>query len=125
ASGLYKAAKGVPVLPTADGRAAAATAGEPSLMAIVVSTVVAFGAGYAAIVWVMRIIEHHPHLVVVVYRVLAGVALRGARGCRVRAGLSSLARLWFAVVGPPCGAWAVARPVIVPAACAVLALTCI
>src|SRR5699024_369106 len=68
ASGLYKAAKEVPVLLTADGRAAAATAGEPSLMAIVVSTVVAFGVGYAVIVWFMRIIENHSYLMIVVYR---------------------------------------------------------
>src|SRR5699024_6161723 len=57
ASGLYKAAKEVPVLLTTDGRAAAAAAGEPSLMAMIVATVVAFGVGYAVIVWFMRIIE--------------------------------------------------------------------
>src|SRR5699024_6949751 len=59
ASGLYKAAKEVPVLLTADGRAAAAAGGEPSLMAIVVSCLVGFGVGYAVFVWFMRIIESH------------------------------------------------------------------
>ena len=90
ASGLYKAAKEVPVLLTADGRAAAAAAGEPSLMAIVVSTVVAFGVGYAVIVWFMRIIENHSYLMFVIYRVVAGLVLLGL--------------LWFGVIDPLGGA---------------------
>jgi undecaprenyl-diphosphatase len=90
ASGLYKAVKEVPVLLTADGRAAAAATGEPSLMAIVVSTVVAFGVGYAVIVWFMRIIENRSYLMFVVYRIAAGLALLGL--------------LWFGVVDPLGGA---------------------
>lgn len=86
ASGLYKAAKEVPVLLTAEGRAAAATAGEPSLMAMVVATVVAFGVGYVVIVWFMRIIENHSYLMFVIYRVIAGLLLLGL--------------LWFGVVDP-------------------------
>ena len=90
ASGLYKAAKEVPVLLTTDGRAAAAAAGEPSLMAMIVATVVAFGVGYAVIVWFMRIIENHSYLMFVVYRVVAGLLL--------------LAMLWFGAVDPLGGA---------------------
>ncbi|WP_422114532.1 undecaprenyl-diphosphate phosphatase [Brachybacterium sp. UNK5269] len=75
ASGLYKAAQEVPALLTADGRAAAAAAGEPSLMAIVVATAVAFGIGYAVIVWFMRIIENRSYLMFVVYRIAAGLLL--------------------------------------------------
>ena len=90
ASGLYKAAKEVPVLLTADGRAAAAAAGEPSLMAMIVATVVAFGVGYAVIVWFMRIIENHSYLMFVIYRIVAGLALLGL--------------LWFGAVDPLGGA---------------------
>jgi undecaprenyl-diphosphatase len=75
ASGLYKAAQEVPVLLSADGRAAAAAAGEPSLMAIIVATLVAFGIGYAVIVWFMRIIENRSYLMFVVYRIVAGLLL--------------------------------------------------
>ena len=75
ASGLYKAAKEVPVLFTADGRAAAAAAGEPSLAAIVIATLVAFGVGYAVIVWFMRLIENRSYMPFVLYRVVAGVLL--------------------------------------------------
>jgi len=75
ASGLYKAAKEVPILLTVDGRAAAAAAGEPSLLAIVVATVVAFGVGYAVIVWFMRVIENRSYMMFVVYRVVAGLLL--------------------------------------------------
>ena len=75
ASGLYKAAQEVPALLTADGRAAAAAAGEPSLMAIVVATAVAFGIGYAVIVWFMRIIENRSYLMFVIYRIAAGLLL--------------------------------------------------
>ena len=84
ASGLYKAAKEVPVLFTAEGRAVAAAAGEPSLLAIAVSTAVAFVVGFAVIVWFMRIIENHSYLMFVVYRVVAGLLL--------------LAMLWFGAV---------------------------
>ncbi|MGO3315319.1 MAG: undecaprenyl-diphosphate phosphatase, partial [Brachybacterium tyrofermentans] len=77
ASGLYKAAKEVPALLSADGRAAAAAAGEPSLMAIIVATVVAFAVGLAMIAWFMRIIENHSYLMFVVYRVIAGLLLLG------------------------------------------------
>ncbi|TDP78355.1 undecaprenyl-diphosphatase [Brachybacterium sp. AG952] len=90
ASGLYKAAKEVPVLFTADGRAAAAAAGEPSLLAILVATVVAFGVGFAVIVWFMKIIENHSYMMFVVYRVVAGLLL--------------LALLWFGAVDPLGGA---------------------
>jgi undecaprenyl-diphosphatase len=90
ASGFYKAVKEVPVLLTADGRASAAAAGEPSLVAIVVATVVAFGMGLAMIAWFMRLIENHSYLVFVVYRVVAGLLL--------------LALLWFGVVDPLGGA---------------------
>ena len=90
ASGLYKAAKEVPVLFTAEGRAVAAAAGEPSLLAIAVSTAVAFVVGFAVIVWFMRIIENHSYLMFVVYRVVAGLALLGL--------------LWFGVVDPLGGA---------------------
>ena len=90
ASGLYKAAKEVPVLLTADGRAVAAAAGEPSLMAMIVATVVAFGVGYAVIVWFMRIIENHSYLMFVIYRIVAGLALLGL--------------LWFGAVDPLGGA---------------------
>ena len=90
ASGLYKAAKEVPVLFTADGRAVAAAAGEPSLLAIAVSTAVAFVVGFAVIVWFMRIIENHSYLMFVVYRVVAGLLL--------------LAMLWFGAVDPLGGA---------------------
>jgi len=90
ASGVYKAVQEVPVLLTADGRAAATAAGEPSLVAIVVATVVAFGIGLAMIAWFMRLIENHSYLVFVVYRVVAGLLL--------------LALLWFGVVDPLGGA---------------------
>lgn len=75
ASGLYKAAKEVPVLLTADGRAAAAAAGEPSLLAIAIATIVAFGVGYAVIVWFMRVIENRSYMMFVIYRVVAGLIL--------------------------------------------------
>ena len=90
ASGLYKAAKEVPVLFTAEGRAVAAAAGEPSLLAIAVATAVAFVVGFAVIVWFMRIIENHSYLMFVVYRVVAGLLL--------------LAMLWFGAVDPLGGA---------------------
>ena len=90
ASGLYKAAKRVPVLFTAGGRAAAVAAGEPSLAAIVISTLVAFGVGYAVIVWFMRLIENRSYLIFVIYRIVAGVALLGL--------------LWFGVIDPLGGA---------------------
>ncbi|MGO1284051.1 MAG: undecaprenyl-diphosphate phosphatase [Brachybacterium sp.] len=90
ASGLYKAAQEVPVLLTADGRAAAAAAGEPSLLAMVVATVVAFALGYAVIVWFMRVIETRSYLMFVIYRVGAGLVL--------------LALLGFGVVDPLGGA---------------------
>ena len=90
ASGLYKAAQEVPVLLTADGRAAAAAAGEPSLLAMVVATVVAFVLGYAVIVWFMRVIETRSYLMFVIYRVGAGLVL--------------LALLGFGVVDPLGGA---------------------
>jgi undecaprenyl-diphosphatase len=80
ASGLYKAAQEVPVLLSADGRAAAAAAGEPSLLALVIATVVAFGVGYAVIVWFMRIIENRSYLMFVIYRVAAGLLLLGLLG---------------------------------------------
>ncbi len=90
ASGLYKAAKEVPVLLTADGRAAAAATGEPSLLAILIATAVAFGVGFAVIVWFMRIIENHSYLMFVVYRVVAGLLL--------------LVLLWSGAVDPLGGA---------------------
>src|SRR5699024_12590446 len=90
ASVLDKAAQGVPVLLTPEGRAAAATAGEPSLVAIVVSPVVAFGVGYAVIVWFLRIIENHSYLMFVIYRVVAGLVLLGL--------------LWFGGIDPLGGA---------------------
>ncbi|WP_114854821.1 undecaprenyl-diphosphate phosphatase [Brachybacterium sp. YJGR34] len=80
ASGLYKAVKEVPILLTADGRAAAAAAGEPSLMAIIVATAVAFGVGYTVIVWFMRIIENHSYAIFVIYRIVAGVVLLALLG---------------------------------------------
>ncbi|MEE1651102.1 undecaprenyl-diphosphate phosphatase [Brachybacterium sp. J144] len=90
ASGLYKAAKEVPALLTADGRAAAAAAGEPSLLVIIVATLVAFGVGYAVIVWFMRMIENRSYTVFVVYRVVAGLVL--------------LILLWTGLVDPLGGA---------------------
>ncbi|MBK0330065.1 undecaprenyl-diphosphate phosphatase [Brachybacterium sp. MASK1Z-5] len=75
ASGLYKAAKEVPPLLSADGRAAAAAAGQPSLLAIIIATVVAFGIGYAVIVWFMKLIENRSYLPFVAYRIAAGVLL--------------------------------------------------
>ncbi|MFC7374514.1 undecaprenyl-diphosphate phosphatase [Brachybacterium sp. GCM10030267] len=90
ASGLYKAAKEVPALLSADGRAAAAAAGEPSLVAIIISTAVAFGVGYAVIVWFMRLIENRSYLPFVLYRVAAGLVL--------------LVLLWLGVVDPLGGA---------------------
>ncbi|MGO1259986.1 MAG: undecaprenyl-diphosphate phosphatase [Brachybacterium sp.] len=80
ASGLYKAAKEVPVLLTADGRAAAAAAGEPSLLAMVVATVVAFAVGYAVIVWFMRLVENRSYLIFVIYRIVAGLVLLALLG---------------------------------------------
>ena len=90
ASGLYKAAKEIPILFSADGRAAAAAAGEPSLAAIIIATLVAFAVGYAVIVWFMRLIENRSYLIFVVYRIVAGVVL--------------LALLGFGVVDPLGGA---------------------
>ncbi|MBB5831412.1 undecaprenyl-diphosphate phosphatase [Brachybacterium aquaticum] len=90
ASGLYKAAKEVPILFSADGRAAAAAAGEPSLAAIIIATLVAFAVGYAVIMWFMRLIENRSYLIFVVYRIVAGVVL--------------LALLGFGVVDPLGGA---------------------
>ncbi|MCT1997050.1 undecaprenyl-diphosphate phosphatase [Brachybacterium muris] len=75
ASGFYKAAQEVPVLLTADGRAAAAAAGEPSLLAIAVATLVSFAVGYVVIVWFMRLIENRSYMPFVLYRVVAGVLL--------------------------------------------------
>ena len=80
ASGLYKAAQEVPALLTAEGRAAAVAAGEPSLLAILVATAVAFVVGFAVIVWFMRIIETHSYLMFVIYRVVAGTVLLGLLG---------------------------------------------
>ena len=75
ASGFYKAAQEVPVLLTADGRAAAAAAGESSLLAIAVATLVSFAVGYVVIVWFMRLIENRSYMPFVLYRVVAGVLL--------------------------------------------------
>ncbi|MGY5764575.1 undecaprenyl-diphosphate phosphatase [Brachybacterium sp. DNPG3] len=77
ASGLYKAAKEVPALFTAEGSAAAAAAGSPGLGAIIVATLVAFGVGYAVIVWFMRLIENRSYMPFVIYRIVAGVILLG------------------------------------------------
>ncbi|MCT1775377.1 undecaprenyl-diphosphate phosphatase [Brachybacterium sp. p3-SID957] len=89
ASGFYKAAQEVPALLTADGRAAAAAAGEPSLVAIVVATVVSFAVGYAVIVWFMRLIENRSYMPFVLYRVIAGALL--------------LVLLWAGVIDPLAG----------------------
>lgn len=75
ASGLYKAAKEVPALLTSEGRAAAAAAGEPSLVAILVATAVSFAVGYAVIVWFMKLISHRSYSVFVWYRLIAGTVL--------------------------------------------------
>lgn len=75
ASGFYKAAQEVPALLTADGRAAAAAAGEPSLLAIAVATLVSFAVGYVVIVWFMRLIENRSYMPFVLYRVVVGVLL--------------------------------------------------
>lgn len=75
ASGFYKAAQEVPAHLTADGRAAAAAAGEPSLLAIAVATLVSFAVGYVVIVWFMRLIENRSYMPFVLYRVVAGVLL--------------------------------------------------
>lgn len=75
ASGFYKAAQEVPVLLTADGRAAAAAAGEPSLPAIAIATLVSFAVGYVVIVWFMRLIENRSYMPFVLYRVVAGILL--------------------------------------------------
>ncbi len=89
ASGFYKAAQEVPALLTVDGRAAAAAAGEPSLVAIVVATVVSFAVGYAVIVWFMRLIENRSYMPFVLYRVIAGALL--------------LVLLWAGVIDPLAG----------------------
>lgn len=89
ASGFYKAAQEVPALLTVDGRAAAAAAGEPSLVAIVVATVVSFAVGYAVIVWFMRLIENRSYMPFVLYRVIAGTLL--------------LVLLWTGVIDPLAG----------------------
>lgn len=75
ASGLYKAAKDVPPLLSAEGRAAAEAAGEPSLLAILVATAVAFGVGYVVIVWFMRLISTRSFAPFVIYRIIAGTAV--------------------------------------------------
>lgn len=75
ASGFYKAAQEVPVLLAADGRAAAAAAGEPSLPAIAIATLVSFAVGYVVIVWFMRLIENRSYMPFVLYRVVAGILL--------------------------------------------------
>ncbi|MCS6710684.1 undecaprenyl-diphosphate phosphatase [Brachybacterium sp. EF45031] len=75
ASGLYKALEAVPPLLTAENRQTAAAAGEPTLAAIIVATLIAFVIGYAVIVWFMKLIEHRSYLVFVVYRVVIGVLL--------------------------------------------------
>lgn len=75
ASGLYKAAKEVPPLLTESGRAAAAAAGEPSLAAIALATLVSFALGFAVIVWFMRLISTRSYLPFVIYRIAAGVLL--------------------------------------------------
>ena len=56
----------------------------------VVATLVAFGVGYAVIVWFMRLIENRSYLIFVIYRIAAGVALLGL--------------LWFGVIDPLGGA---------------------
>lgn len=75
ASGLYKAAQEVPPLLTQSGRAAAAAAGEPSLAAIAIATLVSFALGFAVIVWFMRLISTRSYLPFVIYRIVAGVLL--------------------------------------------------
>ena len=60
------------------------------LAAIVIATLVAFGVGYAVIVWFMRLIENRSYLIFVIYRIAAGVALLGL--------------LWFGVIDPLGGA---------------------
>lgn len=75
ASGLYKAAKAVPPLFTSEGAAAAAAAGEPSLAAILIATLVAFVLGYAVIVWFMRLISTRSYSLFVIYRIAAGCVL--------------------------------------------------
>ena len=75
ASGLYKAAQEVPPLFTETGRAAAAAAGEPSLAAILLATLVSFVLGFAVIVWFMRLISTRSYLPFVIYRIGAGVLL--------------------------------------------------
>ena len=77
------------MLVPADGRAAAAAAGEPSLAAIVIATLVAFGVGYAVIVWFMRLIENRSYMPFVLYRVIAGTLL--------------LVLLWTGVIDPLAG----------------------
>ena len=83
ASGLYKAAKDVPPLLTAEGRDAAAAAGEPSLVAIIIATLVAFALGYAVIVWFMRLVENRSYMVFVIYRIGAGLLLLALLGAGV------------------------------------------
>lgn len=83
ASGLYKAAKDVPPLLTAQGRDAAAAAGEPSLVAIIIATLVAFALGYAVIVWFMRLVENRSYMVFVIYRIGAGLLLLALLGAGI------------------------------------------
>lgn len=83
ASGLYKAAKDVPPLLTAEGRDAAAAAGEPSLVAIIIATLVAFALGYAVIVWFMRLVENRSYMVFVIYRIGAGLLLLALLGAGI------------------------------------------
>ena len=93
AGGLHlhgSGAAALPVVEPADGRMAAAAAGEPSLLAMLVATVVAFGIGFAMIAWFMRLIENHSYMVFVVYRLVAGLLL--------------LVLLWTGVVDPLGGA---------------------
>ncbi len=75
ASGLYKAAKEIPPLLSGSGQAAAAAAGEPSLLAIAVATFVSFGVGYAVIVWFMKLISNRSYAIFVWYRLAAGTIL--------------------------------------------------
>lgn len=75
ASGLYKAAKEIPPLLSGSGQAAAAAAGEPSLLAIAVATIVSFGVGYAVIVWFMKLISNRSYAIFVWYRLAAGTIL--------------------------------------------------
>ncbi len=52
-------------------------AGSPSFLNTAIATAVAFGVGYAVIVWFLRLISHHSYTPFVIYRIAASGAIVG------------------------------------------------